>query len=107
MPYKVSKRLAELFQEHETRPFSSTRWRAVVQETGNRAGLLVCGDLATAARVVLRETVPDQVEIDADAFLKHAAKPGPLRELIRYALSEDYFTLREMVGTSVTSAAAA
>ncbi len=107
LPYKVSKRLAELFQEHENRPFSSARWRTVVQETGNRAGLLTCGDLATAARVVLRETVPEGTELTPKQFLEHAAQPGPLRELIRYALSEDYFTLRETLGTSVTSAAAA
>jgi tetratricopeptide (TPR) repeat protein len=107
LPYKISKRLAELFLEHETRPFSSARWRTVVQETGNRAGLLVCGDLATAARVVLRESAPKQVRLGPDLFLSHAAQPGPLRELIRYALSEDYFTLREMLGMSVTSAAAA
>ncbi len=107
LPYKVSKRLAELFQEHENRPFSSARWRAVVHETGNRAGLLTCGDLATAARVVLRETTPDRLELGPDVFLEHAAQPGPLRDLIRYALSEDYFILREVLGTSVTSAKAA
>jgi hypothetical protein len=107
LPYKVSKRLAELFQENENRPFNSARWRTVVQETGNRAGLLMCGDLATAARVVLRETIPDRLEFGPDVFLEHAAQPGPLRELLRYALSEDYFTLREVLGTSVTSAKAA
>jgi tetratricopeptide (TPR) repeat protein len=107
LPYKVSKRLAGLFQEHENRPFSSARWRTVVQETGNRAGLLMCGDLATAARVVLRETLTEPTQPTHELFLQHAAQPGPLRELIRYALSEDYFTLRETLGTSVTSAAAA
>ena len=103
----MAKRLAELFQEHETRPLSSARWRTVVHETGNRAGLLMCGDLATAARVVLREAHPERLEFGPDVFLEHAAQPGPLRDLIRYALSEDYFTLREVLGTSVTSAKAA
>ena len=85
LPYKVSKRLAELFQEHESRPFSSARWRTVVQETGNRAGLLMCGDLATAARVVLRETLPDRVELDPRALpgarrpARPPARADPLR----------------------------
>jgi len=30
----------------------------------------------------------------------------PLRELLRYAISDEYFTLRESLGTSVTKAAA-
>jgi hypothetical protein len=31
----------------------------------------------------------------------------PLRELLRYAISEDYFMLREKLGTAIASAAAA
>jgi tetratricopeptide (TPR) repeat protein len=106
LPYKVAKRLAELFQEHETQPFSSVRWRAVVEETGNRAGLLMCGDLATAARAVFQESNPG-VEPDAEAYLAAAAKPGALRELLRFSISDPCFALREALGTSVPRAAAA
>jgi cellulose synthase operon protein C len=106
LPYKVAKRLAELFQEHETQPFSSARWRAVVEETGNRAGLLMCGDLATAAHAVLRETSPD-TEPSPEVFLEAASKPGPLRELLRFSISEPCFVLREALGVSVSRAAAA
>jgi hypothetical protein len=106
LPYKVAKRLAELFQENETQPFSSVRWRTVVEETGNRAGLLMCGDLATAARAVFQESHPG-VEPDAEAYLVAAAKPGPLRELLRFSISDACFALREVLGTSVPRAAAA
>jgi tetratricopeptide (TPR) repeat protein len=106
LPYKVAKRLAELFQENETQPFSSVRWRTVVEETGNRAGLLMCGDLATAARAVFQESNPG-VEPDAEAYLVAAAKPGPLRELLRFSISDACFALREVLGTSVPRAAAA
>ena len=39
--------------------------------------------------------------------MEHATKDGPLRELLRFAVSEDYFVLRERLGTAVARAAAA
>ncbi len=108
LPYKVSKRLAELFQENDSTPFSSVRWRAVVIETGNRAGLLLCGDLQAAARVVMRELASgDSPPVDAALLREHAVKDGPLRALLRYAVSEDYFALRASLGIGVSRAAAA
>jgi hypothetical protein len=108
LPYKVSKRLAELFQQSGDTAFNSARWREVVHETGNRAGLLMCGDLAVAARAILSEMVADlPARVSAEVVREHAAKPGPLRDLLCFALSEQYFTLREVLGTGVTKAAAA
>jgi hypothetical protein len=106
LPYKVSKRLAELFQENEAQSFSSVRWRQVVDETGNRAGLLMCGELATAARVILGESYPG-TEPNAETYLELASQPGPLRELLRFSISDACFALRETLGTSVPRAAAA
>lgn len=108
LPYKAAKRLAELFQQNDQIPFSSVRWRTVVQETGSRAGLLMCGDLKAAAGIVLRESVEGPISnIDANVLREHAAKPGPLRELLRYAVSEEYFTLRESLGTNARKSIAA
>src|SRR6185436_7201057 len=45
LPSKVAHRRAELLQESHETPFSSARWRSVVLETGNRAGLLMSRDL--------------------------------------------------------------
>jgi hypothetical protein len=108
LPYKVAKRLAELFQENGTQPFSSAHWRAVVHETGNRAGLLMCGDLGTAAHVIMRETAGNGASDPTPELVRaRAAEPGPLRELLRYAVSEEYFALRASLGTAVARAAAA
>ena len=108
LPYKVSKRLAELFSENETTPFSSARWRAVVLETGNRAGLLMCGDLATAARLVVQASLPNApAQVTPEYLREQAGKEGPLKELLKYAISDEYFALRESIGTSVTKAVAA
>jgi hypothetical protein len=109
LPYKVAKRMAELFQENDATPFSSARWRAVVHETGNRAGLLMCGDLRAAARIVAAEqsTAAGAQDPTPEELREQARTPGPLRGLLRYAISEEYFTLRESLGTGVSKAAAA
>jgi hypothetical protein len=106
VPYKVSKRLVELFQELGSTSWSSVRWRSVVQHTGNRAGLLLCGDLKTAARLVLKNGAPAR-DLPGDELRALAKSNEALRELLRFAISEDYFVLREKLGTAIASAAAA
>ena len=70
---------------------------------------MLCGDLKTAAAIVVRESAaftngntpsPDDVR-------RLAASYEPLRELLRFAVSEDHFLLREKVGTAIAKAAAA
>jgi hypothetical protein len=56
VPYKVSKQLVELFQALGNTSWNSLRWRAVVHIVGNRTGLVMCGDLRTAAELVIRES---------------------------------------------------
>ncbi len=77
LPYKVVRRLAEIFQREVDTSFSSARWRRGVEHSAARAGLLVSGDFRAAARV-LRD------EGDDDG----------LRELARFALSDAYLALR-------------
>ncbi|MEA2700188.1 MAG: hypothetical protein QOI66_4459, partial [Myxococcales bacterium] len=130
--YKVSKRLVELFSALGTTAWSSVEWRAIVQQTGTRAGLLVCGDLRTAVRVVLAERPgkgkgdkkdkKDQKDHDAkddseekdgqdnwsaEEIRRLCASYQPLKALLQYAISEDYFHLREKLGTAVVGAVAA
>ncbi|MGZ3406152.1 MAG: tetratricopeptide repeat protein, partial [Polyangia bacterium] len=77
LPYKVAKRLAELFRDLANTEFSSHRWRRAVQKTGNRAGLLASGDIIAAARVLHAEGDRDGIE-----------------DLARFAASDDYLALR-------------
>jgi golgin subfamily B member 1 len=100
LPYKLAKRIAEVFQENVDAELDCTRWRAAVLETGNRAGLLLCGSLRTAAHLVLRDStvgLPD--EIPAELVREHAQKQNPLKELLRYFASDDHLALREVLGT--------
>jgi hypothetical protein len=77
LPYKVAKRLAELFRELANTEFSSHNWRRAVQKTGNRAGLLTSGDIIAAARVLKTENDDEGIE-----------------DLARFAASDDYQALR-------------
>jgi len=109
VPYKVSKQLVELFQGLGTTSWSSLRWRSVVHQIGNRTGLVLCGDLATAARIVMREAgAVSNGELPVPEELRRIAVTNePLRELLRFSVSDDYFTLREKLGTAIAKAAAA
>ena len=101
LPYKLAKRIAEIFQENVDADVDCSRWRAAVLETGNRAGLLLCGDLRTAVRVVLRDSsvgLPDS--IPSETVREHAQKAGPLKALLRYSGSDDHLALREILGTA-------
>ena len=106
VPYKVSKRLVELFTELGTTSWSSVRWRAVVQHTGNRAGLLLSGDLKTATRLVLKNGEGAR-DLPPEELRRLAVSNESFRELLRFAISEDYFLLREKVGTAIARDAAA
>ena len=104
LPYKLAKRIAEIFQEHADADLNCSRWRAAVLETGNRAGLLLCGQLRPAAHVVLREsTVPAPETISQEFLSEQAQKPGPLKELLRFFVSPQHFALREILGTATKS----
>jgi tetratricopeptide (TPR) repeat protein len=109
VPYKVSKQLVELFQKLGNTSWSSLRWRTVVHQIGNRTGLILCGDLATAVQTIMHDegAVPTGETASPEEIRRLATTSEPLRELLRFAISEDYFTLREKLGTAIAKAAAA
>ncbi|MES1209639.1 MAG: hypothetical protein ABUS79_27195, partial [Pseudomonadota bacterium] len=109
VPYKVSKQLVELFQKLGNTSWSSLRWRTVVHQIGNRTGLVMSGDLATAAQIVVRDEggLSGEEAATPETIRRLATTNEPLRELLRFAISEDYFVLREKLGTALAKAAAA
>ncbi len=68
------------------------RWARGAQIAGYRAGLLLCDDLGTAARVINQE----QRLVGSTLTAKDA-----LKELILYSVSEQYFDARRRVGLNV------
>jgi len=106
VPYKVSKRLVEVFQEMGSISWSSVRWRKAVSDAGNRTGLLLASDLRAAVQGVLRAGKLAPTTSPQD-IARLAAQHEALRELLKFAVSETYFRLREKLGTAAVRAAAA
>ena len=99
LPYKIAKRVGELFQEHAEIALDPARWREGAREAGNRAGLLLCGAAKVAVHIVGHESIPGaSAALDAETLRDHAGKPGPLRDLLRFAVSDAYLDARDWLG---------
>lgn len=72
-----------------------TQWIGATRMTLNRLGLLLCGDLPKASRVLARETQRGYAPVST----KHA-----LQDLFVYAVSEPYLQARDHLGLSRASA---
>ncbi|MGD0836344.1 MAG: tetratricopeptide repeat protein [Polyangia bacterium] len=102
LPYNLAKNIAKAFQDNLDVEPDCSRWRTVALETGARAGLLLCADLRTAACAVLHDSgTALPAEIPPQVLLEQARQPGPLKELLRYFISDDHFALREALGIAV------
>ena len=67
------------------------RWMQAVEVTGSRAGLLLCGDLEIARKIISAEP---QLPGDLSPTEK-------MKELIVFSVSEQYFALRKTLGIAV------
>lgn len=70
--------------------FTPARWRAVIDQARARAGLLVSGDFFEASRCLLA-SAPMEVPRSLSWAL---VEWEPLRDLLRFAVSEEYLMLR-------------
>ncbi len=66
------------------------RWRAVIDQARARAGLLVSGDFLESTRWLLSSAPPEVPRSLPWAFVEWE----PLRDLLRFAVSEEYLLLR-------------
>ncbi|MCD6496715.1 MAG: tetratricopeptide repeat protein [Deltaproteobacteria bacterium] len=103
LPYRVSRKLVALFQAKAHVAFHSGAWRIAVQKTGNRAGLVACADLATAVRVVIKKDLDVELaeEWTTEQFDAYLDESEQLRDLMSYAVCEDYFQVRKRLGQAV------
>jgi tetratricopeptide (TPR) repeat protein len=68
------------------------QWLQGVELTACRTGLLACGDLEVAGRIVR----------DLPSAGAHDLPPGDkLKDLILFSVSEEYFALRQAIGTTI------
>jgi len=92
LPYTASKRLAELFAQQAAVTWSSADWRNAVRLTASRVGLVLGGDLRASVRVLVRENEPDLPDDPPPEELAALVRRSePLRDLLTFALSEEYF----------------
>ncbi|MCA9717541.1 MAG: tetratricopeptide repeat protein [Myxococcales bacterium] len=83
---------ATLSQAGDAEGFADVkRWARCAQIAGYRAGLLLCDDLGTAARVIRQE----------ERLIGGITAKEALTELILYSVSEQYFDARRRVGVNV------
>jgi hypothetical protein len=89
---RVQKRLQDLLRglEEAGMPFTEERWLYAMEIARARAGLLVSGDFGVAARMVVSR-YRGGGEPDVRGAL---ATLEPLRDLARFAVSEQYLALR-------------
>jgi hypothetical protein len=72
--------------------------------SGNRAGLLVCGDPALALTMVLREDPAfsaSKAPESKESVLRAVRERADLKALITFSVSEELFTLRDKVGPTL------
>jgi len=99
LPYKIAKRVGELFQEHAEVPLDPARWREGAREAGNRAGLLMSGAARVAVQIVAHESIAGAGPTPTPQALRdHAGRPGSLRDLLRFAVSDAYLDARDLLG---------
>ena len=68
------------------------RWSTAVDLTAHRAGFIVANDLTMSARFIQME--PPQVG--------GLSTKDKIKELVLYAISNEYFELREHLGITIT-----
>jgi tetratricopeptide (TPR) repeat protein len=67
------------------------KWSAAVDLTAHRAGFIISNDLALAARFIQMEP----------ATVSGLSAKDKVKELVLYAISEEYFELRELLGMTI------
>ena len=84
---KIIGKMSENQQQH----LNLSKWLEMVEHTGNRLGFVLSNDLGAAVRCIKNE--PGQ-------FSK-APVQDRVREVVLYALSENYFKLRKALGLAI------
>jgi tetratricopeptide (TPR) repeat protein len=100
---RVRRQLESPALELSDRNIDPACWRAAMQQSEDRVALAVCGDLPAALGCVLRdESLNLQSRLTQPDDFARVAGPR-LRQLLNFAVSEEYLTLRERVGMDITT----
>ncbi|MBK6685137.1 MAG: tetratricopeptide repeat protein [Deltaproteobacteria bacterium] len=78
-----------------------TRHRTGAAHTANRAGLIMTNDLEVVLRNIAQEQGVKPVFMDTKGAIETIGKVAEVRELMSYAISEEYFAARAKLGFSI------
>jgi hypothetical protein len=88
----LSKQIGEMSKDPNLH-LNVSKWLQAVDHTANRLGLLLSDDLGASTDVIKNET----------GTFSRASAQDRVRELVLFALSEEYFALRKALGLSIDS----
>lgn len=83
--------------------FELDRHGMAAVHTSNRAGLVLTNDIEIAVRSLARESNTKAVFADASGARETIGQNAEIRELLGYAISEEYFAARTKLGFSIQS----
>ncbi len=101
VPRKVRKGLDEAAEGHrnQERSWPFEAWYRAMQHSANRGGLIICAHPGEAARALL--AMEELVEGGAQAGRSQMEKSDQLKELLKFAVSDQYFVARKKAGFSL------
>lgn len=102
VPSKTKKQLEEIGERLIRAPIDVARHRAAMGHTANRAGLALTNDIAVAVRNIAKN-YPNVRPVfrDASGAEETVGQIAEVRELLAYAISEEYFAVRARLGFSI------
>ncbi|MBN2725370.1 MAG: tetratricopeptide repeat protein [Deltaproteobacteria bacterium] len=97
VPYRVSKSIIDMLAETGEQEFNSGHWRRNVWMIGNRAGLLLSGDLKEVIRLLVYEETGDITDGTAtpEKLLEYSEKVPAIRDILSFHISPTNMKLRE------------
>ncbi|MEQ8980279.1 MAG: hypothetical protein RL846_20240 [Deltaproteobacteria bacterium] len=103
LPSRSRKFLEEAGRLLTQGPVDVVRHRSASTHTANRAGLVVTNDIEVAVRNIAKDFDVRPVFPDAAGAAETLGKVPAIRELLAYAVSEEYFKVRAKLGFSIQS----
>jgi hypothetical protein len=100
---KGRKSLEELGPRLGTLRFEIERHRYAAQLTAQRAGLVLTNDIEVVLRTLAREANLRTVFADASGARETLGQSAEIRDILGYAVSEEYFAARTKLGFSIQS----
>jgi hypothetical protein len=100
---RARKMLEDLSPKFQGMRFDLDRHKAAAIHTANRAGLVMTNDIEVVARSIAREANIKAMFRDAEGARETIGQSHEIREMLSFAVSEEYFAARAKLGFSIQS----